>query len=255
MPASSTRTQRREAAEERTVRVARRRFARRQWARRWLAWRGVLASLVLAALLGGTVWLVFFSSALTVAAVRVEGTEVLDPGEVRRVASVPTGEPLASVDVGAIAARVEALAPVRSVDVSRSWPDEVRIGIVEREAVAVVERDGAVHGVDAQGVLFRTYPSKPKGLPVVRMSAATSSDALAEAAMVIDVLPDTLARQVDHLRVETIDSISLQMRSGRTVFWGSAESSRDKADVLAVLLKQKASVYDVSVPGQPTLKQ
>jgi cell division protein FtsQ len=158
------------------------------------------------------------------------------------------------VDVDAVAARVEALAPVLGVDVSRSWPDEVRIGIVEREAVAVVERDGAVHGLDAEGVLFRTFPSPPRGLPVVRMSAATESEALAEAAMVIDVLPDDLARRVDHLRVETIDSISLQMRNGRTVFWGSAEASQDKADVLAVLLKQKASVYDVSVPGQPTLE-
>jgi cell division protein FtsQ len=39
------------------------------------------------------------------------------------------------------------------------------------------------------------------------------------------------------------------------VLWGSADDSANKAEVLAVLLKQKASFYDVSVPGQPILKR
>jgi cell division protein FtsQ len=34
--------------------------------------------------------------------------------------------------------------------------------------------------------------------------------------------------------------------------WGSADESDLKAQVLAVLLRQPARTYDVSVPGQPT---
>ena len=34
--------------------------------------------------------------------------------------------------------------------------------------------------------------------------------------------------------------------------WGSADQSQNKAKVLDVLLRQKATMYDVSVPGQPT---
>jgi cell division protein FtsQ len=37
------------------------------------------------------------------------------------------------------------------------------------------------------------------------------------------------------------------------VRWGSADGSDAKARVLAVLLKQKASSFDVSVPGQPII--
>lgn len=241
--------------DERTVRIARKRFARRQWARRWLAWRGLLALFVALAVVAGAVWLVFFSTVLTVAGVEVEGTSLLDGDDVRQVAAVPLGEPLARVKLDAIQARVEQLAPVKAVDVSRAWPDRVRIAVVEREAVAVVERDEQLRGVDDEGVVFRGFDTRPTGLPVVRITAGTRSDALAEAAQVISALPADLAERVDHLEVRTVDSITLRLRGGRTVFWGSAAQSDDKADVLAVLLKQNASVYDVSVPGQPTIER
>jgi len=239
--------------EERSVRVARRRFARRQWARRWLAWRRVVAVLLTLGVVAGVVWGVYFSTLFAVAEVEVVGTDVLDTADVREAAAVAPGGPLATVPLDAVAARVEGLAPVKLVEVSRSWPDTVRIAVVERQAVGVVERDGVVRGLDADGVLFRTYPSVPAGLPVVRISASTRTEALAEAAAVIDALPTDLAERVDHLAVETVDSISLQLRNGRRIFWGSAEASQSKADVLEVLLRRKARVYDVSVPGQPTL--
>jgi cell division protein FtsQ len=95
----------------------------------------------------------------------------------------------------------------------------------------------------------------PDDLPVVRIYAGTRSEALAEAARVIDALPGDLAARVAHLEVKTVDSISLELGNGRTVFWGSADESANKAEVLEVLLRQKASVYDVSVPGQPTLER
>lgn len=242
------------AADERTVRLARKRFARRQWARRWLAWRGLLVLLALLVLGGAAAWLVFFSSALAVQGVDVEGIEVLDRAEVRRAAAVPSGEPLARVPLADIEDRIEQLAPVQSVDVSRAWPDRVRIAVTEREAVAVVDQDGVLRGVDEEGVLFRSFPSQPKGLPVIRIPDGTRSEALAEAALVIAALPDDLAGRVAHLSVATVDSISLQMRNGKQVVWGSAADSVTKAEVLAVLLRQQASVYDVSVPGQPTIK-
>lgn len=254
MPRASTRPSE-TSADERTVRIARKRFARRQWARRWLALRGVFIAAAVVALLAGAGWLVFFSSVLAVESVEVEGVDVLQTGEVREVAGVPMGEPLATAPLGAIEARVESLAPVKAVDVSRSWPNTVRIAVLEREAVAVVERDGVVRGLDEEGILFRTYRSVPDGLPVVRISAGTRTEALAEAALVVDALPGDLAARVDHLVVETVDSISLELRNGRTIFWGSAADSQNKAEVLAVLLEHKASLYDVSVPAQPTIKR
>lgn len=243
--------------EERTIRIARKRFARRQWARRWLAWRRLLVLATLVGLVAGSVWLVFFSSVLAVSDVTVEGNDLLPPGEIRAAAAVPTGGPLATVDLGAVAARVETLAPIKDAEVFRSWPDQVRILVVERIAVAVVERDGELRGLDEDGVLFRSYERPPKGLPVVRMRATTRTEALAEAAEVVGSLPDELARRVESVEVRTVDTISLELDDGRTVFWGSADASDAKGKVVDVLLEAapKASRYDVSVPGQPTTRR
>jgi cell division protein FtsQ len=68
------------------------------------------------------------------------------------------------------------------------------------------------------------------------------------------VLPAAIAARVNYVEVDTVDTISLRLRNGRTVRWGSADDSAAKAEVLAVLLKQKASLYDVTVPGQPIIR-
>jgi cell division protein FtsQ len=243
--------------DEKTVRLARRRFTRRQWARRWLAWRRVVVAVLLLVVLVTAGWLVFFSPVLAVSGVQVTGTRVLSPAVVRRAASVPLGTPVATVGLDAITARVERLPAVKSVDVSRSWPDRVRIDVVERRPVAVVEggRGTPLRGVDREGVLFRRFPSRPRTLPIVRMGAKTGTDALAEAATVAGSLPAGLARKVRYVQVQTVDTISLELRSGRTVRWGSADDSADKARVLDRLLGVKASFFDVSVPGQPVIRR
>lgn len=232
----------------------RRRFARRQWARRWLAWRYVVAVVVLVALVGGGLWTVYGSSLLAVEGVEVTGTQTLDADDVRRVADVPTGRPLARVDLAGIERRVEALAVVRSADVSRKWPHQVLIAIEERVAIAVVEIGGRLRGMDASGVVFRDFRHPPPDLPRIVTSTGTPADALREAARVVSAMPSTLSSLVDHVEVQTVDQISLVLRDGRTVRWGSAEQSDEKATVLADLLDAvpDAQVYDVSVPGSPT---
>ena len=87
------------------------------------------------------------------------------------------------------------------------------------------------------------------------MSAATPVEALAEAAARrAGAARRRSSARVDHLEVESIDRISLELTGGATVVWGSADESEDKAAVLEVLLRQKASVYDVTAPGRPTIK-
>ena len=231
-----------------------RRFARRQWARRWLTWRYVLAAVLLVGAIGFAGYAVYFSSWMRVETTEVVGTSQLTDDQVREVADVPEGEPLARVDLDAIEVRVRSLAIVRSVEVSRTWPHEVRIAIEERTPIAVVDRGGSITQLDRDGVTFGSLTEAPPGLPRVETGAAAESEALAEAAEVISALPDEITGIVDHVEVQSVDQVLLELRDGREVRWGSAEQSEDKADVLLALLSRKAEVYDVSVPSMPTTR-
>ncbi|WP_432478731.1 cell division protein FtsQ/DivIB [Nocardioides sp. GXQ0305] len=234
---------------------SRRAFARRQWSRRWLTWKYLLLGLLLVGLLVGTVWLFWFSSYLSVRSVEVSGAERLGDAEVLAAADVAEGEPLARVDLATVQARVQALADIRSAEVTRTWPDTVTISVEERIPVAVVEIGGRLRGLDVEGVVFRDYRSAPEGLPRVETPLDTGRDALLESARVVSALPAELTRRVDHVEVMTVDQITLELRDGRTVLWGSAEESEAKAEVLTALLEQPGSTYDVSVPGQPTVRR
>ena len=230
----------------------RRRFARRQWARRWLAWKYVVAAVLLVVLVGGGTYTVYFSDVLATEGVQVTGESTLTDDQVREVARVPLGDPLARIDLDAVRRRVESLPVVKSAEVSRQWPHDVLIEVEERTAVAVVEIAGSLRGLDAEGIVFGTFKKAPPGLPRVRTDSSTSGDALREAALVAAALPGDLAALVDHVEVFTVDQISLDLKDGRKVRWGSSAQSEEKAEVLEVLLRQDAQVYDVSVPGSPT---
>ncbi|HSX67243.1 cell division protein FtsQ/DivIB [Nocardioides sp.] len=234
--------------------ASRRRFARRQWARRWTTWRGLVVLGLVAAVMAVAGWVVLASPVLDVRGVEVTGTTFLRPAEVRRAAAVPQGGPLARADLDAVRSRVERLPAVAEVQVSRAWPHEVRIEVTERTAVAVVEDGKSLHGLDADGIVFRAFKARPRALPLIRMAADAPADARVEAARVVGILPENVAKRVAFADVHTRDAISLELRDGRIVVWGSADQAAEKARVLASLLKavRDARAYDVSVPGQPT---
>ncbi|HYJ67099.1 MAG TPA: FtsQ-type POTRA domain-containing protein [Nocardioidaceae bacterium] len=230
-------------------------FARRRFTR-WFGRRQVVVLLVVA-VIGFGAWVVYGSTWLGVTSVEIEGTSYLTPSEVRRVAAIEDDTPLARLDLDAVEDRVAELPAVADVDVRRDWPNGVRIVIEEREAVAVVRQDGEYQAMDAEGVLFRTYRRPPHRLPLVRagqLEERGSEDALHEVASVVGSLDRPIAREVDHVEVASMDAIELVLSNGDEVRWGSSAQSDLKARVLATLLEVDASVYDVSVPEQPTTR-
>lgn len=238
---------------DRATRRSRKRFARRQWRRRWLAWRYLLGLVLVLAIVGGGIWAVWFSSWLAVETIDVSGAQTVEASDIRVRSGIEVGEPLARVDLAKAERRIGALAVVRSVEVTRQWPNGILVSIEERVAIAVVEIGGRLRGMDADGVVFRDYKKAPPGLPRVVTSIGTTSEALKEAAKVISALPADLTLIVDHVQVTTVDQISLVLKDGRTVVWGSADESDTKAEVLETLLATvQAQVYDVSVPSKPT---
>lgn len=206
----------------------------------------VIAGLALLAV--GVVWLVWFSSVLQVREVRVVGVEGMRAEEARTIAAVPLGIPLARLDTAASEERLRAVPWVASAEVRRGWPSEVVIAVTGREAVAALADDPGQQAIDGEGVVFTSTEPLPKKLPRIRAEGA----ALVAAVEVLQTLPPDLRDRVVTLTATTRDDVDLILRSGDEVRWGSADQPEMKAEVLRVLLKRKADMYDVSAPELPT---
>lgn len=217
--------------------------------KRWL-----IPIAIIVPILAALGWLLLFSPWLAVTQVQVtvaSAPEVAGPlsaDEVRAVAAVDTGVPLLRVDTGAIEQRVAAMPQVQSVTVSRSWPDSIMIDVVRRTPVAIVSSGSGYDVVDADGVVIRTVSSVEAGVPVVR----ATGDGLAAAIVVASELPEEIRRRVVEVEASTRNDVTLILKNGSEVMWGSADEGPFKAEVLAVLLKEvDAKYYDVSAPGVP----
>lgn len=238
------------------------RFARRRWFGRLGRWRRVLVLTALAAVLVAIGWLVWFSDVLAVRQVHVDGAPTDREQPVRAAAAVTAGIPLARVDLEAAAMRVERLAWVDDARAERDWPHGVRIVVTERIPVAVLAEADTYRALDGEGVVFDDLEEPPAGLPLVQgdeLERATRDgesgardDALQGVASVVEALDESVATEVDHLEVASLDAIVLVLSSGQRVEWGSAEDSALKSDVLRTLMRIPAGVYDVSVPEMPT---
>ena len=206
-------------------------------------------------LLGLAGWLLLGTSVLGVRDVEVTGTSRLDPAEIRQLAAIEPGTPLATLDTGSVADRVLRLPAVRTVDVQRSWPRGVTIEVTERTAAAVQLRGQAYVLVDRDGIAFAPVDRRPRGLPLVSAPSDAGPPALRAALGVLGQLSPSVRDQVRQVRATSRDRVEVALTRGRVVVWGSTERGERKAAVLAVLIDRKARVYDVSAPDTPTTKK
>ncbi|MEU3255877.1 FtsQ-type POTRA domain-containing protein [Streptomyces sp. NPDC006997] len=229
----------------------------------------IILALALVLLVGGGSWLLYGSSWLRVERVTVSGTRVLTPAQVREAADIPLGTPLVSLDTEAIETRLRGKLPrIDVVDVVRSWPHGIRLKVVERTPVLLMENSGQADGfveVDDEGVRFATVSQAIKGVPLLKLETSRPGSAGAslrrfgegrlvrEAVRAVAALPAGVARDTRTVKVGSYDAISLELGAGRTVAWGSSERGAAKARALTALMKAAPAArhFDVSVPTAP----
>ena len=221
---------------------------RRQWLR-----RGGLAALGLLPL-ASLGWLLWGSSVLALRVVVVTGESRLSAAQVQAAVNVANGTPLAQVDTAAVAARVRRLGPIGSVRVTRRWPHELRVAVVERVAVAAVADGPGVVLLDEQGVVIGPAATLPRGLLPVHAPAAGSPEARA-ALSVVRTLPSELRSMLAAVDAPAPEEVTLLLRGGRRVLWGSAGPAGQearKAQAVLALVRLPGRFLDVSAPGIAT---
>ncbi len=222
--------------------------SRRRPSRRTLV-LGAVAVLVVAV---AVVWIVAFSSVLGVRHVLVRGERTISGAAVAAAAAVPAGAPLMRLDTGAVARRVARLPEVAAVSVRTSLPSTVTITITERVAVGAVQSGSRYQLLDHTGAVFRTVAQRPHALPLFVVPVGAQHRAVDRAvATVAAQLPASVRRKTRSVQALDASAITLLMRDGRIVHWGSAADTARKAELLPALLHQRNMSIDISDPTQP----
>ncbi len=233
-------------------------------------WRASFFVLASVGILAAVAWALLGDRLLVVRVIAVSGTRLVTPAQVITAADVPAGTPLIRVDPAQVATRVEAIRQVASARVSKDWPDGLSIAVTERVPVVAVRMAGGGYDlVDHDGVIVRVAQSKPAALPLFQTALAGSqlrgSPDVATASAVLAELPSWLNREVTTVAVTGGDgdaggrgsvketsvpagSVVLSINGGRTVVWGGPDMAGMKARELAILMRDRASYYDISDP-------
>lgn len=215
-----------------------------------------LAAVVTAALFGGLIYLLAWSSIFTVSSIAVTGSPTPESqSAITKISEVSIGQKLARVEPQAIEKGLLHLKWIESAHVSRNWLDgEVAIAVKPRTPTAIF--NGST--IDASGTVFTLPGFAAADLP--RVSAKTPALGLA-AINVFQDLPREFQRSVISLTARNSSNFALFVDvDGRNVqiLWGANEETALKIEVISALLaleeNKKIRRIDVSAPHAPIVK-
>lgn len=214
-------------------------------------WRTAFFGVLVLAVLAFAGWAALGSSLLVVRHVEVRGNHLVTAAQVEQAAGIRLGAPLATINAGAVASRVERITPVLTATVSRSWPDTIVITVRERTPELAVAAAGGYDLVDQYGVIVRFSAAGPAGLPLLSSAPAVlrGNAAVAAAALVVRELPARLRRLLRSVSAPTAGTVTLRLSGGITVLWGGPGQAARKAQELALLMGTDAHYFDVSDPA------
>lgn len=236
-----------EAAEVRRFTAHRRRARRRLW-----IGLGAVAALVAFVAAG------LFTPIMSVREIAVEGVERLPAATVERALDDLRGRPLALVTEAEVGQRLGGLVEVQSYSVRSEPPSRLVVEIVERRPVGALKLADRYEVYDAAGVLLELAQAPPAEVPLLELGGeGVGSGPFAAASSVMLALPAGLRAEVGTIQAASLDNVTLVLRDGDTVKWGSAEASARKAEVLATLRQvggEAVRSYDVSSPDSPVTR-
>ena len=225
--------------------------------RRYIVGGTSVAAVLLAALFA----VLFFSPALELKTVEIQGNTLLTTEAAESALSPLLGTPLTLIsdaDAGALLAdRPE----VEKVEVAAMPPSGLMVTITERVPVAVLQNGREFVLIDEDGRQLMAVGERGSvALPLIDGGTeAVNSEVFSTVTAVLAALPQNVLAQLDHASADTVDSVELKLANGQSVFWGSAEANAPKARALEALLlvpptDPPVQVFDVSTPDRPVTR-
>lgn len=221
--------------------------------------RFVARRLLLLVILGVAAWGVWWSPAFELEGANIVVTvnsNFVSASDVAASVEPFIGTPLPRLNLASVELAVATNPRVLAVTATRDWPRGLTVEVTTRKpVVAVAAAGGGFVLLDADAIDMATVDAVPEGLPVVEIPLGDgNARILAAVITVLASLPADLIPRVESVSATTEDNVTLTLRDGPRIDWGSAEDSDLKARVVDVLLRSNAAlagVIDVSAPTLP----
>ena len=243
-------------AEEREV--------RKRAQRRAVRLRVAAAVLFVGAVVLALVWL-YRSPAFTAKTVDVVGAKRLTREQILTLAALPTDVTLLRLPSADIEARLEKSPWVSSAEVTRDFPDTIRLRVVERTPSAVVSTGGKARWlVDGTGIWLAPQSANATSASVLVRDvdgldpvagSKTKSETLLNVLEIVAQLDPTFMAGIRAISAPSIDKTALVTRDDVEVFVGSSDDIGRKQQVAKQILKDQAGkvVYiNVRTVDRPT---
>ncbi len=215
----------------------------------------LLIPIILVAALG---YLFGWSSIFDIRSIEVsglEGSKTLTAKKIIRKSGIGIGDKLARVNAGDVARTLSVYPEVAGVDINRKPLHTVELVIQLREVdVAFATRQGKFLLGDKNGVTFVEVSRPPQGVPVIAGDRRFINDAM----QIYDALPKKIRQRVARIDLPSKASITLELRGGLKILWGSVGDQEAKLTVLDALLaapeNKRARFVDIATPLTPTVR-
>lgn len=205
------------------------------------------------------------TKAMPVKDIEVRGAQQLSTEEVAAATGIAPGTPMGAVDTHAAAVSVAGLPWVETVTVSRGWPSTITVDIAEHTAVAFFTGGDGAHLINADGDEFAVDDPPPGAVEITGDAArgasgdsGGSSDSggsvLRDAVEVAASLSEPAREAVKSLEARSPHTFVLHLADGATVVWGANGDNANKALALDTVLQREGSEFNISNPGQITVR-
>ena len=201
-----------------------------------------------------------FSPLLSIQQVTVVGTQRLNPDEISTALSSQIGTPLPLLNQEEIAKSLAGFTLIESFAATAVPPNELQIKVSERQALCIIEFEGALWLHDPAGV--RIALAGPADLlpRILIAEEPTSSQRFRDSVDVLLALPVELLAQVEIIQANTKDDVQMSLRGslGQRISWGDSSNAVLKSKVLQALIANNQGAtgvtFDVSSPNAPVVR-
>ncbi|MFD6813795.1 cell division protein FtsQ/DivIB [Enteractinococcus coprophilus] len=224
----------------------------------WI-WTGIILTFLTAG------WaILYFSPILAIEDVSHEGLDLVAQSEAEERTTGLVGIPLPQVTDRKVTELFADNPAVDHVTLRAEPPHGIVVIVHEHKPIAMSPSGKQYVVFSDEGTELAEIPSKRAqefDLPVVASASdVTDQEVFDTITAVLGSLPEDLREQVRAASGTSIDSIELELSSGKMVMWGNSDQAEKKAQVLEALLgldKDEAaeiSEYDVSAPDFPVTR-